>query len=42
MKTNLLSNIPLFSDLPTTELEHLQELLGVKYLKAREMQNKGV
>jgi len=37
MKTNLLSRIPLFSDLPVEELDHLQSTLQVKYLQRGEI-----
>ena len=37
MKTNLLSKIPLFSHLPIDELNHLQNTLQVKSLKAGEI-----
>lgn len=37
MNTNLLSKIPLFSALPTNELEHLQKMLKVKHLQPGEV-----
>ena len=37
MKTNLLSQIPVFSDLPVEELDHLQSTLQVKYLQRGEI-----
>ena len=37
MKTNLLSKIPLFSDLPEAELDHLQSMLKVRYLHPGEI-----
>jgi len=37
MKTNLLANIPLFHDLPVSELEHLQSTMKVRYLEPGEI-----
>ena len=37
MSTNLLSKIPLFSDLPVSELDHLQSMLQVKTLQPGEI-----
>lgn len=36
MTTYILSNIPLFSDLPVAELDHLQSTLQVKHLQPGE------
>ena len=36
MNTNLLSKIPLFSDLPDDELDHLQNMLKTKSLEQGE------
>jgi len=37
MKSNLLANIPLFHDLPISELEHLQSTMQVKHLQSGEI-----
>ncbi len=37
MKTNLLANIPLFHDLPVSELDHLQSTMQVRYLQPGEI-----
>ena len=37
MTINLLSKIPLFSDLPKEELDHLQSTLEVKYIQTNEI-----
>lgn len=37
MKSNLLANIPIFHDLPISELEHLQSTMQVRYLQPGEI-----
>ncbi len=37
MKSNLLANIPLFHDLPISELEHLQSTMQVRHLESGEI-----